>query len=383
MGRMFVKGFIAGLAAACSSSCSGEEQQQDSQTPTSTNEPAPIESSAGAPVTSASSTEETAGSNTLALPEGFAPVEATVFKPFPDACDTISEQKCNGSCVSPDGEVNGCAFVNSSVIWRGIVNDEQGTYVGQGGSTSNSILHLDPSQHRLAEFGSFAGTQSDSFDMALDSENVYVTVAQELVAFPRNGGPMRVVAPDFPSVSSLIVVDDVAYGEVSGEEELLVFPLNGEPSTTVPFEGDSLIAAAPDFFYTQEGAVYRATGGDVVNATIVIDEAPNSVLGVRGEWLYGLRFANNVYELHRWPKVGGSGELVQALSSRAGRLAADRLLFACPSDEAEFVCSFNLDGDDPRVHGYLPPGAPAISVLVADDQYVYAGKGTVLARFHL
>lgn len=383
MRRMFVNGFAVGLAAGGLMSCSGEEQQGNDQTPTSTNEPAPVESSPGAPVTSESSPDETAGGNSLALPEGFAPVDGTVFKPFSEACDTSSEQECNGSCVGEDAEVNGCAFVNSSIIWRGIVNDEQGTYVGQGGLTSNSILFLDPSQHRLVELGTFAGTQSDSFDLALDSKNVYVTVAQTLVAFPRDGSPMQVVAAEFPSVSSLIVVDDVAYGKVSGEEELVVFPLNGEPSTTVPFEGDGLIAAAPDFFYTQTGAVYRAAGGNLANAAIVIESLPDRLLGIRGDWLYGLVFGTGVFDLHRWPKAGGDGERIGPLTLGAASLSATRVLFSCASSEAEFTCSLDLDGGDPRVHGYLPPGAPAISVLVADDQYVYAGKGTLLARFHL
>lgn len=362
--------------------CSGTEP--DSSTPSGTTEPvSPSNSASNEAPSSASETDETAGEHILTLPEGFVPVEGWVAQPFPETCDATSEQKCNGACVGQDGEVNGCAFVNSSVIWRGMVSDEQGTYIGQGGTGSNSLLFLDPSQHRLVEFGSFAGTQSRNFQMALDAQNVYVTAEGDIVAFPRNGGATEVVASGIPTIISMIVVDGIAYGELFAGDELAVIPLNGDPVTTLPFEGDDLLAAAPDFFYTQEGAIYRVSSGDVANPTLAIEVAPNRLLGVRGDWLYGIVFATTIFELHRWPKEGGAGQRVGLLTLGAASLSATRMVFSCPSAEVDFVCSFDLEGGDPRVHGYLPTGAPSISLFVADDQYVYAAKGTLLARFPL
>ncbi len=94
--------------------------------------------------------------------------------------------------------------------------------------------------------------------------------------------------------------------------------------------------------------------------------------------MYALGGADTERAVRRFPKAGGSGQVVDALDSAAlVALANDALAFTHKNSSRYYICAVGLDGNSPTIHGYV---SSAPDLLAADEHYIYATVGFNMLR---
>jgi hypothetical protein len=141
-----------------------------------------------------------------------------------------------------------------------------------------------------------------------------------------------------------------------------------------------LLRDGSDLYFAEAGMLKKAAGADLDAATMLAPGPVETLLGISGDWIYGVGGADAERAVRRFPKGGGGGEVLRTLGAKEmASLGDDALLFTRQDGARQYVCAAGLDGKNPTIYGFLETSG--LSFLTADSNFIYAVKGFNMVRF--
>jgi hypothetical protein len=322
-------------------------------------------------------TQAAAGSSGSSAPiDGIVPAPGLDLTGDAANCDGVSNTSCSGHCVTAQQETNGCQALATARIFSEVARDSNGTYFSEQRSSSSSLWSADPATGALVQLAEPPGDNMH-LRLALDDQLLYFISDQTLYSIPRGGGQPTQLLPNLPNPDKFAVVAGRMFAKVALSPEVDEIDLTQGTTTKHDSDVTSLLSDGNDLYFAVGNAVYRAQGGDYSAATMLASPA-TTLLGFASDSVYALGGTDTDRAVRRFPKAGGSGQVVYALGSVGlAALANDALAFTHKNGTRYYICTVGLDGSSPTIHGYL---SSAPDLLAADEHYIYATFGFNMVR---
>jgi hypothetical protein len=198
---------------------------------------------------------------------------------------------------------------------------------------------------------------------------------------PRAGGDGTQLPPELPFINQFEVVDDKRlFGKVSLDPEVDEIDIVDGTKTPHSRDASSLLRDGSDLYFAEAGVLKKATGADLDAATMLAAGPVETLLGIAGDWIYGVGGADAERAVRRFPKAGGAAEVLRTLGAKeTASLGDNALLFTRQDGTRQYVCAAGLDGKNPIIYGFLETSG--VSFLTADANFIYAVTGFNVVRF--
>lgn len=309
-------------------------------------------------------------------PAGFTLAPGLELLNDPSNCDGVSSISCSGHCVTKTEETTGCQALATARIFSDVARDGNGVFFSEQRSSSSSLWSVDPASGALVQLAEPPG-DNRHIRLALGDELLYFVDDRTLFSVPREGGEPAQLLSELPNTDLFEVVDQRLFAKVALDPEVHEFDLAGGAPVVHALDPTSFARDGNDLYYAETASLYQSVGADLSSAT-ALGAPATQILGFTGDRLYALGGAGEERAVHRFSKTGDGGEVVFVLgSSGLAALANDAVAFSRQDGSRHYICTVDLEGNAPTIHGYLP-NSP--SLLAADASFVYVTMGFNMLR---
>jgi hypothetical protein len=313
---------------------------------------------------------------TGSAPDGFTLTPGLDLSNDPGKCDGVSSISCSGHCVTKTEETTGCQALATARIFSEVARDDNGIFFSEQRSSSSSLWSVDPASGTLVQLAEPPGDNMH-LRLALGDEVLYFVSNRTLYSVPRTGGEPTELLPELPNTNLFEVVDQRLFAKISLDPEVHELDLAGGAPLVHNLDPTSFARDGNDLYYAESDSLYQSAGADL-SAVTALGAPATKILGITGDRLYALGGTGEERAVHRFSKTGNDGEVVFVLGSTGlAALASDAVAFTRQDGSRHYICTVDLEGNAPTIHGYLPD-APAL--LAADETFVYATMGFNLIR---
>lgn len=317
-----------------------------------------------------------AGSTSSGVPDGFTLAPGLTLLDVPE-CDDFSSTSCNGHCVTTAEPSNGCQAVLLVLAVSEFARDDAGLYFSRQASSYSLLYELAADTGAPLELARPPG-DNVSVGLSLADDLLYFDVRSTLFSIPRAGGDISEPLAQLPVTGQFVVVGDRVFSDDPFDPEVHEIDLNDGSTVVHPRNVTSMLRDGTDLYFVEADTLYLASGAKF-DATRELAPGPvGTLLGIEGDHVYALGGTDSERAVRRFPKTGGTSELIRTLGSKGtAALGPDAVVFTHTERDREFVCTVDLAGKHPTIHGYLP-AAP--SLLAASANHLYAAIGFNLVR---
>lgn len=309
-------------------------------------------------------------------PDGFMVTSGVDLSGEPTKCTGYPDVECSGRCPTDKQEINNCQAVAAARIFSEVARDASGNFISEQRSSSSALWSIDAATGTLMPLAQPPG-DNVHLRMALDEQLLYFISDRTLFSVPRAGGEPSQLLPELPNTEQFAVLGGRLFAQISLDPELHEIDLAQGTSVVHDRDATSLLRDGNDLYFAEGGSLYLAVGANIAGATNIASPV-TTILGFVGDSLYAIGGADAERTVRRFPKAGGTGEVVVTLGAKGvAALANDAVAFSRPDGTKHYVCTVGLDGKSPTVHGYLS-SQPAL--LAADAGHVYATFGFNMVR---